>query len=328
MSSRFRMRNGSLAGLLAAALIGAAACGAPQAGAPERPSSAEPSYESAGDPPSSKPQPPPPPPVQPPTPPPAPPPVQESAGSGSGSPDRGSPAPTDPSRQPASIPLPAAYEIVSNVLLPTQSYLPRADGMPTGVVLLDSRESARNRRLCDALLGRRTRTVRTEEEARRDNPRGDFLVTHWPVGAQAVDESDCGELTRIYDFDRAARVKAAYGLSASRGPIFLALDPSGEIVFLDLKDATPDQVYEATAGWMELALRAGGAGAPPPPPPAGLAASANRLFAQIAGGFASLVGANAASASAVTFNDPVAGRQRTFNVYRAGSYVIGATFSI
>ncbi|MBI1339868.1 hypothetical protein GC169_06620 [bacterium] len=213
------------------------------------------------------------------------------------------------------------------MLAPTESYLPRADGMPTGVVLLDARESAKNRRLCDALLGRRTATVRTEAQARRDDPTGDYLVTHWPVRANAVDEGNCGELTTLYDFDRASRVKAAYGLGGTRGPVFLALDPSGEIVFLDLKDATPDQVFAATADWMSLALKAN-SGGPAAPPPAGLTASANRLFATLAGGFASLVGGQPADATTLAFNDPVAGTSRRFNVYRTGFYSIGSTFDL
>ena len=222
--------------------------------------------------------------------------------------------------------LPDDFEIVSNVLMPTESYLPRGDGMPTGVVLLDKREGDRNARLCDALLGRRTATVRTEAVARAENPEGDFLVTHWLSRGRVFDEQDCSELLAKYDFERARTIKATYALRDTRGPVFLALDSTGEIVFLDLNDATPDQVYKATSDWMALALAAPqeGPNAGKPPKAEGIAANANALFAKLAGGFASLVGS--ADPAVVRFNDPVSGTAREFRIYRAGVYLIGATF--
>ncbi len=254
------------------------------------------------------------------------------------------PSPTRPDQEPASqvggssetaapgsasqpgVALPADYEIVSNVLLPTQSYLPGADNMPTGVVLLDARASDRNEALCLALLGDRTATVRTETEARADDPEGDYLVTHWLTRSAVADEGNCGQLLAGYDFERAARIKQTYALNNSRGPVFLALDPTGAIMFLDLEDASSNQVFQATADWMSLALKAPQTGpdAGKPPQARGIAASANRLFASIAGGFASLVGSE--EPTLVRFNDPVTGTAREFRIYRAGVYLIGATF--
>lgn len=234
-------------------------------------------------------------------------------------------APAPPSSP--SIALPAGYEIVSHVLTPTESYLPKLDGMPTGIVLLDSREKAKNQSLCRALLGARTATVRTEAAARRDNPAGDFLITHWPVTGAVANQGDCGELLEKYDFARAKRVKNAYALDGSRGPLFLALDPTGQIVFLDLNDASADAVFKATSDWMTLALAS-----PQDRPVAeqhpGLVAGTNRLFADLATGLASLVGAGGPPPTVVRFNDPVAGTSRQFNIYRAGIYLIGATFAL
>jgi hypothetical protein len=237
------------------------------------------------------------------------------------------PAPAQTITRRPPVALPAGYEIVSHVLTPTESYLPRRDGMPTGIVLLDVRERAKNQSLCKALLGARTATVKTEAQARRDNPTGDFLVTNWPVTGPVAHEDDCVELLAKYDFDRAARVKGAYALNQSRGPFFLALDPTGEIVFLDLKDASAEEVFKATSDWMKLAL------ASPQNQPAaeqrlGLVAGTNRLFARLAGGFGSLVGANPAPPTLIRFNDPVQGTARQFNIYRAGAYLIGATFRL
>jgi hypothetical protein len=235
-------------------------------------------------------------------------------------------APTTASLPP-SVALPTGYEIVSRVLTPTESYLPKRDGMPTGIVLLDVREKAKNQNLCKALLGAKTATVKTEAQARRDNPHGDFLVTNWPVIAPAANEGDCVELLAKYDFDRATRIKGAYALGGSRGPFFLALDPTGEIVFLDLKDASAEDVFKATSEWMKLAL------ASPQNRPAaeqrlGLVAGTNRLFAKLAGGFGSLIGANPAAPTLIRFNDPVKGTARQFNIYKAGVYLIGATFAL
>ena len=250
--------------------------------------------------------------------------IDARAGEG---PSRAGPVPPPPAPQPGTpaVALPDDYEIVSNVLLPTESYLPKSDGMPTGLVLLDSREKSKNDSLCKALLGARTATVRTEAAARRDNPRGDYLVTHWPVRAVVANEGDCVQLSASYDFDRAKRVKQAYALQDRRGPLFLALDPTGEIVFLDLEDASAQDVFKATSDWMALALAAPQTGPNAGKPPQSLMAGANKLFAKLAGGFSSLVGGNS-SITVVRFNDPVAGTSRQFNIYKSGVYLIGATF--
>jgi len=72
----------------------------------------------------------------------------------------------------------------------------------TGLALLDVRERRRNQRLCDALLGARTATVRTHAEALRDDPTGDYLVTHWLAKQAVANEGDCTQLLAAYDFDR------------------------------------------------------------------------------------------------------------------------------
>jgi hypothetical protein len=225
------------------------------------------------------------------------------------------------------IALPDGYEIVSSVLLPTESYLPKADGMPTGVVLLDPRETARNEGLCGALLAERTATVRTETAARRDDPSGDYLVTHWLAKAQVGNEGDCRALIAAYDFERAGRIKATYGLGARRGPVVLALDATGEMVFLDLGGATREEVFAATSDWMRLALTAPQTGpeAGRPPRPPGLSAGVNRMFAKIASGFGTLARADTAPTQ-LRFSDPRTGAERAFTVYRSGVYSIGATF--
>lgn len=222
--------------------------------------------------------------------------------------------------------LPVQYEIVSNLLMPTQSYLPGNDGMPSGVVLLDQRASAQNAALCDALLGRDTATVQTERAARIGDPNADYLVTHWLLRGAVADEQDCTPLLAGYDYERANRIKRTYALSSSRGPVFLALDPTGSIVFLDLEDASTDQIFEATSGWMALALTApqSGPNAGKPPQARGLAAGATRVFAKLAGGLASFVGGS--QPTVVRFNDPRTGTEREFQLYRAGAYLIGATF--
>jgi hypothetical protein len=234
--------------------------------------------------------------------------------------------PTIASHSP-SVALPVGYQIVSHVLTPTESYLPKRDGMPTGLVLLDTREKSKNQSLCKALLGAHTATVKTDAAARRDNPNGDFLVTHWPVTGVLVHQDDCAELLAKYDFDRAERVKNAYALGGSRGPVFLALDPTGEIVFLDLKDASADAVFKATSDWMKLAL-ASPQNRPQAEARVGLVAGTSRLFGELASGFASLVGSEAHAPTVVKFNDPVKGTSRQFNIYKAGVYLIGATFTL
>lgn len=252
-------------------------------------------------------------------------PIDEEAPYEASAPDEQAGEPPPP-REPGRVALPDDYEIVSNVLEPTGSYLPGADLMPTGVVLLEEGARARNQQLCLALLGEDTATVPTEAVARARDPSGNYLVTHWLTRSPVADEGDCDELLARYDFERAARIKQTYALNDSRGPVFLALDPTGAIMFLDLEDADPEEVYEATADWMSLALQAPQTGpdAGKPPQARGLLAGANSLFASIADGFASLVGDP--EPTLLRFNDPVSGTAREFHLYRAGVYLIGATF--
>ncbi len=227
---------------------------------------------------------------------------------------------------PDGIALPGEYEIVSRVLPPTRSYLPGADNMPTGVVLLETGGGARNRALCNALLGERTATVRSEAEARAEDPTANLLVTNWLTRVLVADLGDCAELLDNYDFERAERIKQTYGLKDRVGPVFLAFDPTGAIMFLDLEDASAQEVYEATSNWMSLALKAPQTGpdAGKPPQARGIVAGTSRVFASIAGGLASLV--SSPEPTVLPFNDPVSGTSRQFQLYRAGAYLIGSTF--
>jgi hypothetical protein len=222
--------------------------------------------------------------------------------------------------------LPDQYQIVSNVLLTPASYMPAgADALPTGVVLLDRREAARNRALCNGLMGRGTARVLSEDEAQRRNPGGEFVVTHWLVGRGVRDIGDCAELLAKYDFDRSESVRRIYGLDRMRGPLMLAIDPLGDIVFLDLGAATLAEVTDAADKWMKLALQAPQAGSGPPPRPLGLAAGARQIFARIAGGFGTFARGGEAQPQ-VAFNDPRTGTLRQFRIFRSGSITVGATF--
>jgi hypothetical protein len=266
--------------------------------------------------------PPPSPPPSPPPPPPAPPSPAPGSESGNGG-TRGI-GTTGATR---GIALPDQYRIVSNVLQRSGSYLPRRDGMPTGAVLLDRRESARNRALCTGLMGRGTATVLPEAEARRRDPDGEFVVTHWLVRSAVADIGDCSELLAKYDFDRSEQVRAIYGLGDARGPVLMAFDPTGEMIFVDLGAASATEVTDAADKWMKLALSApqSGPNAGKPPRPRGLVAGARQVFASIAGGLGALAKDGQAEAQ-IAFSDPVQGRQRSFRVVRAGSLRIGATF--
>jgi len=224
------------------------------------------------------------------------------------------------------IALPDQYQIVSNVLRTGESYLPAgANALPTGVVLLDRTESARNRALCTGLMGRGTARVLTEDEARRRNPVGDYVVTHWLVRTGVADIGDCSELLAKYDFVRSESVRRIYGLDGRKGPLMLAIDPSGEIVFLDLGGATLAEVTDSADKWMKLALKAPQAGSASPPRPLGLAAGARQVFASIASGFGTFARGGEAQPQ-IAFNDPRTGMQRQFRIFRAGSITVGATF--
>lgn len=277
------------------------------------------------------PRPPPPPPPPPPPAPPSPtagasaaaakpaPAERESSNSASGGSSRGASSGT------GGIALPERYEIVSKILLPTENYRPKADGMPTGVVLLSRGERAKNMSLCKALIGRNTATVRSEAEAKKANPKGDFLVTQWLSRDRLNDDRSCDEAMAKYDYDRSDSLRRVYALDNLKGPVFLALDASGEILYLDLSDATADQVYKATADWINLAIttRPG----QPMPKPVGILASANSVFARIAQGMSSIV-TDTTKVAQRQFNDPIAGRVRVFNIYQAGLYTIGSTFKL
>ena len=149
---------------------------------------------------------------------------------------------------------PQRAKVVSNVLTPTKSFINLTSGLATGLVLLTPDDDARNANVCDALLQKGVTRVMTEEEARAADPGGEHIVTHWPVSAAVDDEGDCGKLLGKYDFTRAARVMRDYGLGHLDGPIFLALDPSGEAAFLDLSEADPSYIRQATEEWIRMTL--------------------------------------------------------------------------
>lgn len=220
------------------------------------------------------------------------------------------------------------YEIVSSLLKPGVSYEPKDDGMPTGVVLLNSSNRNKNRQVCNALFSEQHATVATEAEARAEDPDGDFLVTYWLTLNHLPQGSSCAAYLDDYHYDRAAYIRRVYGIGEDAGPVFLAIDASGETLFLDLTDASELEVFRATSDWMELALTVAETGERPDRNRnSGIVQGINRLFGSIVNGYASLV--NSRAERPIEFYDPVSGRTRTFNVYLASSgYRIGSTFEL
>ena len=143
-------------------------------------------------------------------------------------------------------------EVVTDFLYPEQDYIPAENEMPVGLVLLTRGDFARNGALCDAF----TKELRTYEEASAADPEADFLITYWLLALDPGDTTDCQMLRQTYDFDRAAAIKAQYGLQDATGPVFLAVDSAGNTIFLDLSDATPEATREAVDQWLKLALDA------------------------------------------------------------------------
>ncbi len=263
-------------------------------------------------------------------------PTASSEGPTSGTPSANSPATTDTSSVRGRFPLPDDYEIVSSLLIRDSGYrpemdidyLPKTDGMPTGVVILNDNNRNKNQEVCEALFGKYS-TVPTENEAEAENPARDFLVTYWLSVAPVPEGASCKRYLDEYDYARADNIRETYGIGNLRGPVFLAVDRSGESLFLDLSDASRAEVFTATSNWMELALTA--AGSSPNPArrnaPRGIAESLNRLFVKLASGYASLV--DSPVETLTPFVDPVTRQTKTFKVYLADSgYRIGSTFEL
>ena len=141
-------------------------------------------------------------------------------------------------------------EAVTDFLYPSQDFMPEDGAMPVGVVLLSPDMDFKNAALCDAYV----KDLRTYEEASEASPDADFLITYWPLKAEPESFSSCDALRANYDYERAADLKARYGLAEATGPVFLAVDSSGDAVFLDLSDATAEATREAVTRWLALAL--------------------------------------------------------------------------
>ncbi len=145
-----------------------------------------------------------------------------------------------------------ALEIVTDFLYPEHDYVPVAGEMPVGLVLLSRDDTNRNGALCEAF----TKELRTYAEASAADPDAEFLITYWLLAVEPTDTSDCHQLRTTYDFDRAADLKAQYGLEAATGPVFLAVDSDGNTVFLDLSEASVAATRDAVDNWLKLALDA------------------------------------------------------------------------
>lgn len=143
-------------------------------------------------------------------------------------------------------------EVVTDFLRPTQPFEAKVDKLPVGVLLLSKDDDMKSAILCDAFV----KDLRTYAEAKEDSPEKDFFVTYWLLKEQPESTKNCSDLRAAYDFERAAEIKAQYGLQAVTGPVFLAIDANGDSVFLDLTDAGLDATRAAVTQWLTLALEA------------------------------------------------------------------------
>ncbi|MFC7292484.1 hypothetical protein [Hirschia litorea] len=195
-----------------------------------------------------------------------------SQNDGVGSPPPPSPAPPPPAAPaPAPLPLPppvmdfpdraegepafddaVSLEIVTDFLSSDRDFKPNKGELPIGLVLFDRGEELKNAVICDAY----TKELRTYSDAVIDSPDQDFFVTYWLLKDQPADFSSCDALRQSYDYDRAAAIKAEYGLSDTAGPVFLAVDSDGNSVFLDLSAASLEATRSAVDQWLVLALEA------------------------------------------------------------------------
>ncbi len=144
----------------------------------------------------------------------------------------------------------ANLEVVTDFLAADADFRPKAGELPVGLVLFDRNEELKNAILCDAY----TKELRTHAEAKAASPEQDFFVTYWMLKETPADWESCDALRAAYDYDRAAAIKAEYGLSGTSGPVFLAVDSAGDSVFLDLSNADLATARSAVEKWLVLAL--------------------------------------------------------------------------
>ncbi len=145
-----------------------------------------------------------------------------------------------------------SLEIVTDFLMADQDFKPNKGDLPIGLVLFDRGEELKNAVICDAY----TKELRTYSDAVIDSSDQDFFVTYWLLKDQPAHFSSCDALRQSYDYDRAAAIKAEYGLSDTAGPVFLAVDSDGNSVFLDLSAASLEATRSAVDQWLVLALEA------------------------------------------------------------------------
>ncbi|MEM8921671.1 MAG: hypothetical protein AAGB25_09880, partial [Pseudomonadota bacterium] len=191
-----------------------------------------------------------------------------------------------------------------------------------GLVLLDVSEQQKNQALCNGF----TQDIRTRDAALEDSDASDLLVTHWMLRNQQP-IGDCASMLANYDYGRARAIKTQYTLADTRGPIFLAYEADGDILFLDLSQATPASVRSVTSRWSSLAFELSPADliAADEAERRGMAAA----FARMARHVATFVPLDRnRPPSALQFFDPVRGARRDLNIYQAGVYRIGSTFPL
>ena len=190
-----------------------------------------------------------------------PPPSRQPNSSGSGESGTGRDEPNVPSSEPdnqaADVDEPdivfddvKRLEVVTEYLWRSDELVVSEDGLPVGILLLSSTQTAKNAFLCDGFL----RELRTHAEAKAAAPDDDFFVTYWPLQTRPASFESCDILLNHYDYSRAAQIRTLYGVADIEGPVLLAVDASNNSVFLDLTEASPEAARGALHSWLEMAL--------------------------------------------------------------------------
>lgn len=145
------------------------------------------------------------------------------------------------------------YVSVREILPPTLRPAEAGAGMAHAFVVLDSRVSGRNREVCDAFT--RLPSLADVTDVR---PADQPIQTFWPVLRSDVSSGDCKSLLRYYDFNTAGKIRRSYGIPNTKGPVLVAIDPSGNFFWIDMRKASDKKMLEVLQKWADIAVKGSG----------------------------------------------------------------------
>lgn len=123
-----------------------------------------------------------------------------------------------------------------------------ARGVPKAAILLNPRETGRNKRMCRAFV----EGVPSIEDLERSTD-AKLIPTYWLLRQQLAAPSlrNCKQLLAAYDYGQAQALMALYGRADSKGPILVAVDTSDDFLVIDFARANERDTRRVLNSWFQ-----------------------------------------------------------------------------